>query len=134
MSEENFSQTDQAAGADRDFLESAVRAIVSNPDDVKVERRVDDLGVLITLQVGQNDMKSIIGKAGRTAKALRTLLRVVGSRHDERVNLKILEADGSEYRVEREGRGRGEEKSQPAESTPATAAGADAESAFDEIA
>jgi hypothetical protein len=91
--------TDPAAGADRDFLESAVKAIVDHPEEVNVKRSVDDLGVLITLQVNQEDMKKIIGKAGRTSKALRTLLRVVGSKHDERVNLKILESDGSEYRV-----------------------------------
>ncbi|MCF7845899.1 MAG: KH domain-containing protein [Candidatus Peribacteraceae bacterium] len=92
---------DPTTGADKDFLETAVKAIVDNPDDVIVERSVDDLGVLLKLRVNEADMSKIVGKEGRTAKALRTLLRLVGSKFDERVNLKILEPDGSERRVEK---------------------------------
>ncbi|MFH0834341.1 MAG: KH domain-containing protein [Patescibacteria group bacterium] len=92
---------DPTVGADKDFLEMAVRAIVEKPEDVLVERSIDDLGVLLKLRVNEVDMSKIVGKEGRTAKALRTLLRLVGSKFDQRVNLKILEPDGSERRVER---------------------------------
>ncbi|MFH0776595.1 MAG: KH domain-containing protein [Patescibacteria group bacterium] len=92
---------DPTVGADKDFLAMAVKAIVDRPDDVIVERTVDDLGVLLKLRVNEIDMSKIVGKEGRTAKALRTLLRLVGSKFDERVNLKILEPDGSERRIER---------------------------------
>jgi hypothetical protein len=86
--------------ADVAFLVATVKAIVDNPDDVIAERIVDDLGVLIKLRVNAADMSKIVGKEGKTAKALRTLLRLVGSKMDQRVNLKILEPDGSERRVE----------------------------------
>ena len=97
----NDQTADPTTGADKDFLEMAVKAIVENPDDVIAERSVDDLGVLLKLRVNEADMSKIVGKEGRTAKALRTLLRLVGSKFDQRVNLKILEPDGSERRVEK---------------------------------
>jgi hypothetical protein len=92
---------DNTSGADVNFLIATVKAIVEHPDDVIVERIVDDLGVLLKLRVNEADMSRIVGKSGQTAKALRTLLRLVGSKVDERVNLKILEPDGSERRVEK---------------------------------
>ena len=85
-------------GIDRDFIEYVVKQIVDEPEEVVVERRVDELGVLITLRVGPHDMGKIIGKNGQTAKALRVLLRVIGSKNNSRVNLKIVEPDGSEVR------------------------------------
>ncbi len=91
--------TDPATGPDRDFLANAIKALVDKPEDVIIKRTIDDLGVLITVQVGADDMSKLIGKAGRTAKSLRTLLRVVGAKHDLRSNMKILEPDGSEYRA-----------------------------------
>lgn len=81
---------------DVDFLLFIVKNIVDNPDEVKVERTIDDLGVLITLEVAKDDMGKIIGKGGQTAKAMRVLLRLIGSRAEERVNLKILEPGGAE--------------------------------------
>jgi len=81
---------------DRDFIEYAVKMLVDNPDDVKVERKIDEMGVLITLDVNPNDMGMVIGREGMTAKALRTLLRVIGARNSARVNLKINEPEGSE--------------------------------------
>jgi len=82
---------------DKEFVEYVVRALVSNPDAVVVRRSVDDMGVLLELSVDPEDMGKVIGKAGATAKSLRTLLRVLGSRNDARVNLKIIEpeADGA---------------------------------------
>lgn len=91
--------TDFSQGVDRDFIEHLVKQIVDDPTQVEVTRKVDDLGVLITLKVGKFDMGKVIGKNGQTAKALRTLLRVIGSRNNLRVNLKIVEPDGSEVRV-----------------------------------
>lgn len=90
---------DSTVGADRDFIEYVVKQIVDEPDKVIVTRKVDEMGVLITLQVGPADMGKVIGKAGQTAKALRILLRVIGSRHQARVNLKIVEPDGSEIKT-----------------------------------
>ncbi len=79
---------------DQDFLEFVVKALVDNPDDVRVNRTVDEMGVLLTLDVNKDDMGKIIGRAGNTAKAIRTLLRVVGMKYDARVNLKINEPEG----------------------------------------
>lgn len=81
---------------DQEFVEYVVKALVDNPEKVKVERRVDEMGVLITLDVAGEDMGKIIGRDGATAKALRTLLRVVGMKNNARVNLKINEPEGRE--------------------------------------
>jgi predicted RNA-binding protein YlqC (UPF0109 family) len=79
---------------DQQFLEYVIKALVDNPDQVKVVRTVDEMGVLLTLEVGAADMGKIIGRQGNTAKAVRTLLRVVGMKHNSRVNLKINEPVG----------------------------------------
>jgi len=68
--------------------------LVDNPDDVKVTRTVDEMGVLLLLDVHPEDMGKIIGRQGATAKAIRTLLRVVGMKNNARVNLKINEPEG----------------------------------------
>ncbi len=87
---------DFATGTDRDFVEYVVKQIVENPNDVEVTRSVDEMGVLITLKVHKDDMGKIIGKSGQTAKSLRILLRVIGSKNNARVNLKIVEPNGQE--------------------------------------
>ena len=79
---------------DQQFLETTVKALVDNPDAVKIDRTVDEMGVLLTLDVHADDMGKIIGRSGNTAKAIRTLLRVVGMKNDARVNLKINEPEG----------------------------------------
>jgi predicted RNA-binding protein YlqC (UPF0109 family) len=79
---------------DKQFLETTVKALVDNPDAVQINRTVDEMGVLLTLDVHADDMGKIIGRSGNTAKAIRTLLRVVGMKHDARVNLKINEPEG----------------------------------------
>ncbi len=84
------------AEKDQEFLEYVVAAIVDNPDDVKINRTVDERGVLLELTVNPDDMGKIIGKAGATAKALRTLLRVMGAKYDARFNLKITEPGGED--------------------------------------
>ncbi len=79
---------------DQQFIEYVAKAIVDNPDSIVANRTVDEMGVLITLTVHRDDMGKIIGKDGATAKALRTLLRVVGMKRNARVNLKINEPVG----------------------------------------
>lgn len=79
---------------DAQFVEMVVKELVENPDDVKVERSIDEMGVLITLAVNPADMGKVIGKEGRTAKAIRTLLRVLGAKNNSRVTLKIAEPEG----------------------------------------
>lgn len=80
---------------DQVFLETVVKMLVDHPEDVKLDRRVDEMGVLITMDVNPEDMGKIIGRKGNTAKAIRTLLRVVGMKNNARVNLKINEPEGS---------------------------------------
>ena len=80
--------------SDQEFLEFIVQALVDHPDDVKVERKVDEMGVLLSLNVNPEDMGQIIGRAGSTAKAIRSLVRIVGLKNHARVNLKIEEPEG----------------------------------------
>lgn len=79
---------------DQEFLDFLIRSMVDVPDVVKTDRRVDEMGVLLTLKVDPSDMGKIIGRNGQTAKAIRTLLRVVGIKNNARVNLKIEEPEG----------------------------------------
>src|SRR3989338_8093583 len=80
---------------DKEFLDYLIKALVDNPSDVKVDRTVDEMGVLLTLSVNPADMGKIIGRKGNTAKAIRTLLRIIGMKNNARVNLKINEPEGS---------------------------------------
>lgn len=79
---------------DQEFVEFVVKALVDQPADVSSERTVDEMGVLITLKVNPQDLGQVIGRQGQTAKAIRTLLRVVGAKNHARVNLKIYEPEG----------------------------------------
>ena len=83
---------------DQEFVEYVVKSLVNNPSDVKTERTVDERGVLISLHINSADMGYVIGRSGQTARALRTLLRIVGAKNDARVNLKIVEPEGSQHR------------------------------------
>lgn len=87
---------------DTQFLEYVVKALVDKPEEVKIARSVDEMGVLLTLVVGVDDMGKIIGRQGNTAKAIRTLLRVVGMKNNARVNLKINEPEGSQLGATKE--------------------------------
>ncbi len=79
------------------FLEYVVKGLVDNPEAVKIEKRIDEMGVLLTLDVSPEDMGKVIGRQGATAKAIRTLLRVVGMKSNARVNMKIKEPEGSTH-------------------------------------
>lgn len=89
---------------DTQFLEYIVKALVDHPDDVKIKRTVDEMGVLMTLDVHPDDMGKIIGRSGNTAKAIRILLRVVGMKNNARVNLKINEPEGAPKRENKIGK------------------------------
>ena len=98
---------------DQAFLEFIVKGLVDNPDSVEITRTVE-MGVLLLLTVHPDDMGKIIGKAGNTAKSIRTLLRVVGMKTDARVNLKIEEPEG--------GRGPAYAREESQDAAPAPAA------------
>mgnify|MGYP001603318154 CR=1 FL=1 len=85
------------------FLEYVVKALVSHPEDIKIKRTVDEMGVLMSLDVHPDDMGKVIGRSGNTAKAIRILLRVVGMKNNARINLKINEPAGSQSWQDRRG-------------------------------
>jgi predicted RNA-binding protein YlqC (UPF0109 family) len=78
---------------DQQFVEYIVKSLVGHPDDVIVERLIDEKGVLLTLTVNPEDLGRVIGKRGVTAQSLRTLLRALGTKNDARYNLKIVNND-----------------------------------------
>lgn len=79
----------------KEVLEQVVKALVNKPEEVRVESKTDEMGVLLTLHVSKDDMGLIIGRAGSTAKALRVIARGVGMSERARINLRIAEPDGS---------------------------------------
>ncbi len=86
---------------DKDFLEYIIKELVDHPEDVKVDRKVDEMGVLLSLRVNPEDMGQIIGREGSTARAIRNLVRIVGLKNHARVNLKIEEPDGGDSRAKK---------------------------------
>lgn len=80
-----------AVSIDQQFIEYIVKSVVGHPDDVKIERRIDEKGVLLELLVNPEDLGRVIGKRGATAQSLRTLLRALGTKNDARYNLKIID-------------------------------------------
>src|SRR3979490_2633189 len=81
---------------DQQFIEFIVKSLVSKPDAVSIERRIDEKGVLLELTVDPEDLGRVIGKRGATAQSLRTLLRALGTKNDARYNLKIVDnGDGA---------------------------------------
>lgn len=88
--------SDKAEMSDQEYVESIVKPLVDKPEDVVTSRTLDERGVLIQLTVDREDMGKVIGREGRTAKSIRSLLRVFGARSNSRINLKIVEPDGQE--------------------------------------
>lgn len=78
---------------DQQFVEYIVKSLVGHPDDVVVERQIDEKGVLLTLTVNPEDLGRVIGKRGTTAQSIRTMLRALGTKNDARYNLKIVNND-----------------------------------------
>jgi predicted RNA-binding protein YlqC (UPF0109 family) len=101
------------AARDRDFLEYIVKTLVDHPDDVRVDRKVDEMGVLLSVKVNPEDMGQLIGRQGSTARAIRNLVRIIGLKNHARVNLKIEEPEGGSRRKEPAA-----EEAKPAESAP----------------
>ena len=115
-------QIDGERHVEQEFLEYVVKSVVNHPDNVKVERTVDDRGVLLTLSVGQDDMGYVIGRDGQTARALRILLKIVGAKANARVNMRIYEPESARREhQERKGTTMGEmgsEQPQPQPQAP----------------
>lgn len=78
---------------DQQFVEFIVKSLVSHPDDVVINRIIDEKGVLLSLTVHPDDLGRVIGKRGATAQSLRSLLRALGTKNDARYNLKIVDVD-----------------------------------------
>lgn len=76
---------------DQQFVEYIVKSLVGNPDAVKIERRIDEKGVLLELTVDPEDLGRVIGKRGATAQSIRSLLRALGTKNEARYNLKIVD-------------------------------------------
>lgn len=109
-----------ATEKDQEFLEFVIKGLVEHPEDIKVTRVVDEMGVLLTLDLNAEDMGKVIGRSGNTAKAVRTLLRVVGMKHNARVNLKINEPVGGQRNLDTGGTAaQGWDGSHEAPATPA---------------
>ena len=106
-----------AVSIDQQFVEYIVKSLVGHPDEVKVERRIDEKGVLLELTVNPEDLGRVIGKRGSTAQSLRTLLRALGTKNDARYNLKIIDTGPPPERREP----RTEEKEKTVEAEPAAA-------------
>lgn len=87
-----------AEAPEKDFLEFLVKALVDHPEDVTIAKKVDEMGVLLSLKVNPKDMGQVVGRQGATANAIRSLLRIVGVKNHARVNLKIEEPEGSTRR------------------------------------
>jgi predicted RNA-binding protein YlqC (UPF0109 family) len=102
MSETTIKESDQ------EFLEFLVKSLVDHPADVRVDRKVDERGVLLTLHVHRDDMGQVVGRQGMTAKAIRALLRIVGIKNNARVNLKIEEPEGGMHTTQNGGEVSGE--------------------------
>ena len=77
----------------KEFLEYVAKSLVDNPDGVVVEVEEDDDEVSLVLNVEQADMGRVIGRDGRIANAIRSLLRVMGARDGRHVELEIVGDD-----------------------------------------
>lgn len=82
------------ATIDQQFVEYIVKTLVNNPEKVKIDRTIDEKGVLLSLSVDPEDVGRVIGRRGATAQSIRTLLRALGTKNDARYNLKIVNTDG----------------------------------------
>lgn len=120
-----------SATIDQQFVEYVVKSLVNNPDAVKVDRRVDEKGVLLELTVDPEDLGRVIGKRGATAQSLRTLLRALGTKQEARYNLKIVDVDRLDEDgnpIERPARKSNDDVPAPADDTASSVAAADDDS------
>ena len=75
----------------KELVEYIAKALVDNPDEVSVEEIEDDRGSVLNLSVSQDDLGRIIGRSGKTAKAIRSILSVSSTKSGSHTLLKILE-------------------------------------------
>ncbi len=74
----------------KELIEYIAKSIVNAPDDVEVTEETTEEGITLKLQVADDDKGRVIGKQGRIAQAMRTLLRVKAAKEGIRVNLEII--------------------------------------------
>jgi predicted RNA-binding protein YlqC (UPF0109 family) len=75
----------------KDLIEYIVKALVDNPDKVEVKEIAGEKSIIYELRVGEGDLGKVIGKEGRTAKAIRTLITAAAMKQGKRTVLEILE-------------------------------------------
>ena len=75
----------------KDLIEYIARSLVNDPMEVRVDQKGNGSKVFIHLRVAQEDMGRVIGKGGRVANAMRTLLRVAAAREGKKVSLDIVD-------------------------------------------
>ena len=74
----------------KELIEFIAKSIVNSPDDVVVTEETDEQGVILKLQVADDDKGRVIGKQGRIAAAMRTLIRVKAAKAGTRASLEII--------------------------------------------
>jgi len=75
----------------QEVLENILQSLVNNPQEVKVQRIIDEMGVLLKVKIHPQDMGLIIGRKGETIKAIKTIIKAIGTKYHARVNIKIEE-------------------------------------------
>lgn len=108
-----------SSSIDEQFVEFVVKSLVNKPDAVKVERRIDEKGVLLELTVDPEDLGRVIGKRGATAQSIRTLLRALGTKNDARYNLKIVDNGPNDRPPRQSSYDDNSSSSQPSDDKPA---------------
>lgn len=73
------------------LIQGVVEHMVDRPEAVRVDRSVDEMGVLLAVHVHPDDMGKVIGKGGDVAKAIRVILNVLGHKRNARFSMKIME-------------------------------------------
>ncbi len=75
----------------KELVEVIAKALVNNPDEVVVTEREDEKGVIIELKVAPSDMGKVIGKQGRIAKAIRSVVKAAASKEEKKVIVEITQ-------------------------------------------
>ena len=74
----------------KELVLDIAKALVDNPDEVKIEETIKEDEIILKLSVSQDDMGKVIGKQGRIAKAIRTVIKSASNREDKKVSLEIV--------------------------------------------
>ncbi len=74
----------------KELLEAILKSLVTKPGEVKIEKKMDEMGVLFSVKLGDGDAGLVIGKQGRTIQAVRTVMSAVGAKNRARFNIKLL--------------------------------------------